>query len=91
MLIEEFFMTADHATLFMTKLDKFIKKHLLFKKWLIEQAKMRRYFVKFVNEGILTFDIFFDRFQKYSDLIPIIGDKNANDARTLFKKLPKNI
>jgi len=88
-LIEEFEMSADHVSLFLNKLNKFIKKHQVFKRWLVSKLKMRRYFVKFVNEGILTFDIFLDRFETYHDILPLIGDKNVNDAKLLFRKLPK--
>jgi len=90
-LTEEFEMSMEHAALFMSKINKFKRKHLQFKKWLVEQLKLRRYFVKFVNEGILTFDILLTRFQSYHDLVPLIGDKNINDAKLIFKKLPKSV
>ena len=80
-----------HATLFINKLNKFITNYEIFKKWLCTELKMRRYLIKFVNEGILTFEIFLYRFQSYQDLINIVGEKNINDARKIFNKLPKNI
>eukprot|EP01084_Bolivina_argentea_P111143 198394_1 len=89
-LIHDVQMNENDARHFHNKLHHFCKMNRRFEKWLINQCRMRRYAVKFSNEGILTFNILRQRCKTIRDLIQIIGQKNKNDARILWRKIPQN-
>ena len=89
-LTDEFGMTPQHALLFMAEIERFAANYAAFSQWLIEQLQMKKYAVKFRNEGILTFAIAAARFQSTADLLPIVGQHNADDAQLIFDALPIN-
>eukprot|EP00487_Bulimina_marginata_P008901 TRINITY_DN32303_c0_g1_i1.p1 TRINITY_DN32303_c0_g1~~TRINITY_DN32303_c0_g1_i1.p1 ORF type:complete len:112 (+),score=1.33 TRINITY_DN32303_c0_g1_i1:175-510(+) len=81
-------MKKVHAKIMMSKINTFKQDNAKFVGWLSSIA-LQEYYKTFENHAILTFEAFYFYIQSKSDLMHILGDRNAFDVDLLWKSCPK--
>ena len=88
-LIDEIGMNKLHFKKFQRRIKRFKENHDIFTKWLVNELNMKDYESKLTNDGIMTFELFYNTFQNINELIKYL-DNHKNDANILWNSLPKN-
>eukprot|EP01083_Nonionella_stella_P041630 112812_1 len=88
--LDEIGMKKPHQKKFKKKLGDLKGRMKRFMEWMKQQG-MEYYMDAMTNNGVVTFQIFYDRFHKYQDILPVIGSQNVKDAKMLWNNSPKNV
>ena len=89
-LIKDVSMNKIHVEIMINKIDKFKQENAKFIQWLSSIA-LNEYYSIFEQNGIMTFESFYHHIHSNSDLIQLLGDRNAFDVELLWNSLPKII
>eukprot|EP01084_Bolivina_argentea_P292944 503767_1 len=89
MLKKDFKMKSIHCKQFMRNIEQFKKDNTIFENWIDEMIQMNEYKAVLYQNGVMTFEIFYNQFKSYADIMQIIGDENEFDAKMLWNKSPK--
>eukprot|EP01083_Nonionella_stella_P269822 913228_1 len=88
--LDDIGMKKPHKKKFKKQIDDLKENMNEYKTWMKQQG-MRYYLDAMANNGVVTFQIFYDRFHKYQDILPVIGSQNVKDAKMLWNNSPKNV
>eukprot|EP01083_Nonionella_stella_P016089 44978_1 len=88
--LNEIEMKKPHKKKFKKKINALKESMNKYQTWIIEKQGMEYYADAMTNSGIVTFQIFYDRFRKYEDILKVIGSQNVKDAKKLWNNSPKN-
>lgn len=83
-LVDIYFMSEDHALIFLSKVEMFAEEYEKFEDWFARELNMNEYLSLVIADGILTFKSFQSRITSVDDLLLIIGKNNMSDAQFIM-------